>query len=148
MKGRITSKSITCSTPNEEQWAMGRLCEFFNVKTLTARDLVSHVDAVMVENQHLRKGVVEPPSVHVEGEEPTLPTPMVAFLYQLMRDHVTMGVVEKIVCEQADAINLRHASGFELSNPFIEGYARHVEARLNAQHEQQATMREASDDTE
>lgn len=61
-------------------------------------------------------------------------SPLVAFLYQLMRDHVPYGVVEKIVVEDERAREENSVEGedFEyiLSNGHLGKYAEDVAKRL------------------
>lgn len=58
-------------------------------------------------------------------------SPLTAFLYQLMRDHVTPGVVEGIVLRDEE---LREEQGdeleFVLSNGYLAAYAAEVAQRL------------------
>lgn len=53
----------------------------------------------------------------------------VAFMYELLRDHVQPGIVEKIVVDQA------FADGWLLSNEYLAAYADNLVKRLNMQTE-------------
>jgi hypothetical protein len=133
MKGKVSIDSVTCSTPDEERWAMNRLCEFFGVSELTARDVVSHVNNLIIENDNLRKRVasqVEQPQEQIDNGPVT---PLIAFLYQLIRDEVTPGRIERIMADQHNSIYEKGATGWKLSNMFIEEYARDIIKRLEQQ---------------
>lgn len=52
--------------------------------------------------------------------------PLVAFLYQLLRDHVTSGAVEEIMEDQ----KYKLGSAYILSNGFLARYAKDVAMRL------------------
>lgn len=54
--------------------------------------------------------------------------PLVSFLYELMRDHVVPGTVEKIV--QEDRFHLEEKREISLSNGYLAQYAEDVAARL------------------
>lgn len=52
---------------------------------------------------------------------------MVAFLYELLRDHVTLGVVEKIVREQEES----DWATYMLSNEYLAQYCEDLVSRIN-----------------
>lgn len=54
----------------------------------------------------------------------TTADPLTAFLYEIMRDHLPIGVLEKII-KQDEA-----SGGFVLSNPHLGAYADELAKRL------------------
>lgn len=58
---------------------------------------------------------------------------VVAFLYELMRDHVPCGVVERIVQVQEDCRLRRGERGmvYELSNEHLARYAQELRVRMS-----------------
>lgn len=51
---------------------------------------------------------------------------MVAFFYELLRDHVPMGIVEKIVSEQEEG----DWSTYELTNEYLAQYCEDIVQRI------------------
>lgn len=54
--------------------------------------------------------------------------PLVTFLYELMRNHVVPGTVERIV--QEDQFHLEEKGEISLSNGYLAQYAKDVAERL------------------
>jgi uncharacterized protein YeeX (DUF496 family) len=132
MKGQISTSSITCSTPEEEHRAMVHLCELFGVQELTSKTLVSCVEALINDNQRLHiQSLENTKQKEIKENESYINTPLVAFLYQLIRDHVTCGHIERILKDQETSVYKNGATGWTLSNKHIESYAREIEQRLN-----------------
>lgn len=57
---------------------------------------------------------------------------MVAFFYELMRDHVPMGVIEEIVKDQERFTKEEPNLVWQLSNKHLANYAEEIVARLQS----------------
>lgn len=63
--------------------------------------------------------------------------PLVAFLYELMRDYTTPGVVEKIISQDQCATS---AEEFQFSNGWLATYAKDLAERLEQRHNRDAVL--------